>query len=89
MIFSFSIKISPEEGGIKPPNIFKKVDLPEPDSPIIATNSPFSISTETPLSISTFILPIVKVFFTSVALIILNKTPPLYTNTVYIHYTQY
>ena len=34
------------------------VDLPEPDGPTIATNSPFLIVKVTPLSASTFTLPV-------------------------------
>ena len=34
------------------------VDLPEPDGPTIATNSPFSIVRSTPFSASTFTLPV-------------------------------
>ena len=43
----------PLVGLSKHPMIFIKVDLPEPDGPIIATNSPLSISSETPLRAST------------------------------------
>ncbi len=37
---------------------FISVDLPEPEGPTIATNSPFSILRSMPLSASTFTLPV-------------------------------
>ena len=36
-----SIKTLPELGESRPPIVFKKVVLPEPDGPTIAVNSPF------------------------------------------------
>ncbi len=37
-------RTEPDEGRSIPPNIFRSVDLPLPDLPVIATNSPVRIS---------------------------------------------
>src|SRR3990167_2578877 len=39
------MRITPEEASSKPAIIRKRVDFPEPDGPIIATNSPLSRQT--------------------------------------------
>ena len=40
-------RYSPEEGTSSPPMMFMQVDLPEPDGPMIATNSPTEIDRST------------------------------------------
>ena len=44
---------SPDVGRSRPPRTWRSVDLPEPDGPIRATNSPASTDSETPRSAST------------------------------------
>src|ERR1041384_6169770 len=51
----------PAVGVSRQPNRFIKVDLPEPDGPIIATNSPRRMSQLTPRSAGTSCSPITDV----------------------------
>src|SRR6476620_5209902 len=53
-----SMIIFPDVGLSSPPSRCSIVDLPQPDGPMIATNSPFSTSMDTPRSAGTSILPI-------------------------------
>ena len=50
--------ISPESAGSNPPIIFSSVDLPHPDGPIKATNSPLSIFISMPLSTCSLFVPV-------------------------------
>ena len=43
-----SIITVPDVGLSRPPSMFKRVDLPEPDGPMIETKSPRSITRLTP-----------------------------------------
>ena len=56
-ICTFPMRISPLVGFSSPASIFKRVDLPEPEVPTIATNSPFGISKLTPFKARTFVSP--------------------------------
>ena len=47
----------PDVGRSRPPRTWSSVDLPEPDGPISATNSPASTDSETPRSASTVVGP--------------------------------
>jgi hypothetical protein len=47
----------PEVGLSKQPTMFMKVDLPEPDGPMMAKKSPLPIVTETPRSAFTTTSP--------------------------------
>src|SRR5271156_57264 len=38
----------PEVGGVRPPRMLNKVDLPEPEEPTTARNSPLATSRSTP-----------------------------------------
>ena len=51
-------RYSPEVGWSRQPRICIKVDFPEPDGPMIATNSPSLTRSETPRSASTVIEPV-------------------------------
>ena len=50
LIFCPSTSICPDVGASSPAIIFKRVDLPQPDSPRIITKSPLSIEKEISLS---------------------------------------
>ena len=53
-----SSKYLPLVGLSRHPRMFMKVDLPEPEGPIIAANSPFSMRSETEFNALTAISPI-------------------------------
>ena len=46
-------QISPLVAGSRPPRTCSRVDLPEPDGPMMATNSPMASSMSTPRTAST------------------------------------
>src|SRR5690349_21908945 len=48
---------SPEVGGVRPPMMWKSVDLPEPEGPMMETNSPGRTARSTPRSAGTSTLP--------------------------------
>ncbi len=52
-----SMTTSPDVGRSSPPSRCSIVDLPDPDEPMIATNSPCSTASETPRSASTSVSP--------------------------------
>ena len=47
----------PEVGRSRPPSIWSRVDLPEPEVPTTATNSPFSTVRSTPSRARTSVSP--------------------------------
>ena len=57
LIVSPSRITSPVVGRSRPPRTWSNVDLPEPDGPIRATNSPAWTVSETPRSASTTVEP--------------------------------
>ena len=55
LIISFPPReTEPDDGFIKPPRHFRRVDFPDPDGPMTATASPSLILTLRPLSATTF-----------------------------------
>jgi hypothetical protein len=48
--FSPASQYSPPEGVSRQPSRFMKVDFPEPEGPMTATNSPAAMSSDTPFS---------------------------------------
>src|SRR5438874_6360529 len=70
-----SSQYSPVVGLSRQPTTFMKVDLPEPDGPMIATNSPSSISSETPRRAWTITSPIVYRLCRSTTLMIAELSP--------------
>ena len=52
-----SMVTEPLVAGVRPPRMWKRVDLPEPEGPTMATNSPGQISKLTLRSASTCTLP--------------------------------
>ena len=68
-----SRKYRPDVGVSRHPKICIKVDLPEPEGPIIATNSPFSISKLMFLRTGDIISPVLYDFAMSLISIILTR----------------
>src|SRR5690606_10107306 len=61
------ILTTPEVGVSMQPIIFRMVDLPEPDGPVIEMNSPFSTAKETPRTACTSVFPKGYTFVTSIS----------------------
>src|SRR3954447_24933780 len=70
-----SSQYSPVVGLSRQPITFMNVDLPDPDGPMIATNSPSWISRETPRSAWTITSPIVYRLCRSATLMIAVESP--------------
>src|SRR5471032_914899 len=71
-----SMRTSPSLACSKPAMIFISVDLPQPDGPTMATNSPSAMSRLTPPTTGSDTLPDTKFFLIPLTTILASIAPP-------------